>query len=206
MKKFLFLPLIGKCMQKLVFGFVKQDRFGKLAVSLSSFSLAALFGQIDPNGWASVERPKKTPFEESLEERDRSVWVVFTKVVGEEKFFVRFPNDPSYTYLPQDELEIVASEARRECRLQVLSPKEEGSCLEKRGLALSSNPEILLVEERLEGDIGDFLYYSNGKWVWERLLKTAHHLYFFQTKSDDLSGDFHRQFVSSFEVDFLAKD
>ena len=138
--------------------------------------LTMLFGaSMDKDGWVAVERPKKpVPVEEEV---DPSIWVMFSKYVGEEKFLVGFPEDPTYRYLTGagHEMEIVGESLHAEHRLQVLPPQ---------GV---SEPQ-------------DRTYQQDGLWVFERILTTPHHTYFFQTKSDVMDPISHEKFVNSFDV------
>lgn len=166
-------------------------RFLYLGFALFNF----LFASIDSNGWVSVEPPKKSSFEGALQEEDSSIWVVFTKKLGPEKLLVRFPEDPEYTYLTPDEMEIFTSQDGATYRLRVL--KADPSFLKEREKQLSSD---LITEESTTPNTLDLFYRSEGSWVWERLVLTPHHLYILQTTSDTLISEGHQQFVDSLDI------
>lgn len=167
--------------------------------------LNSLFGVLDAEGWALVAKPKERAFTRSLEEeRDPSIWVVFAKQLGDEKFLVRFPEDPLYTYLTSDEMEISCSRGDISYLLRVLR-NPGSSFFDERKKVVELHPETLLIQERRPSPHILELFYRNeeGKWVWEQLRLSAHHLYFFQTKSDTIQSDLSYQFVNSLELEIV---
>jgi hypothetical protein len=160
-------------------------------------ALSSLFATPDANGWAAVEKPRTdSAFEHAGDEDDPSIWVIFSKRLGAESFMVRFPEDPKYTYHSPDELEMTASRGAESYRLTVLESSLEA--LDQRAKAIALQPGILHVEsERTSATTLDLHYQRSGKWVWEHLYLTPHHLYIFQTKSDFIRGDSHSYFIHS---------
>ena len=162
-----------------------------------SLLISSLLNSPDIDGWVSVERPPTSiPFEHVGEEDDSSIWVLFSKKVGEESFMARFPEDPQSNYLSPGEVEVTAAKEGALHRLTVLEGSQE-TLVQKAG-EIASRSDILLVEAvRTSPDTFDCLYQSEGKWVWTHLHATPHHLYILETQSDTLQGDNHHYFVSS---------
>lgn len=134
-----------------------------------------LFGaSIDRNGWVTLDRPKKQLPVEGI---DPSIWVVFSKYVGEEKFLVRFPEDPIYRYLTDSghEMEIVGASLHAEHRLWVLPLTGSETSYDR-------------------------FFKQDDLWVFESLVLTPYHAYFFQTKSDVMDPISHEKFVGSFDA------
>lgn len=162
--------------------------------------LAALFFAIGGDGWFSVEKnPTATP-EEVWE--DSSIWPVFTKQMGKERFLIRFPADPTYFYDPLGELEVDAESDSEKSVLRVFPRSDD--VLEKRVAELSSQPDVLLIQiEAPSSHLVDLQYFSQGKWVAERLVLTSEHLYLLQTSSEKPSHAHHQQFISSLDIQVL---
>ncbi|HEY4255203.1 MAG TPA: hypothetical protein VGM34_02520 [Chlamydiales bacterium] len=141
------------------------------------FLLTTFLGvSMNADGWVNLERPKQEPF--SIEEIDPSIWVVFAKKMGAEKFLVRFPEDPTYRYLDEKKVEMeifTVSEAKTH-RLHIKPAEDAPGMTEKS-------------------------YWQDGFWVFERMLTTKHNSYFFQTKTISIDLISHRQFIDSFDVE-----
>ena len=162
--------------------------------------LAWIAAPLDEQGWALVERPQKNSFEHAGDEDDPSIWVIFSKKLGKENFMVRFPEDPLYSHPSEGEMELASSKEGISYRLHI---REAASLeeLERRSKEIAMQPGILLIEaKRVAVDTLDLLYQTEGKWVWERLHLTPHHLYVFQTKNEVFQSDGHRYFIKSFNV------
>ncbi len=123
------------------------------------------------DGWFPVE---KTPQPTEQNEDDPSIWALFSKSLGDEKFLVRLPGDPVYQYSGSGDFE--------------LSSEKEGERF------------LLTVEENGEGE-GDLLYQSEDKWVHEHYVKSGSHLYHFRTLSNTSDSTNHKAFISSFLIE-----
>ncbi len=98
---------------------------------------AGLQGEIDQDGWVSIERsPKKELHLPTSEENGTDIWVVFGKQIESEKILISFPEDPDYRYIGNhpDEMEVLASVNGVEHRLQIIkeSFSNEDSLLSAR--------------------------------------------------------------------------
>lgn len=176
----------------------------KFIITIASI-FSSLFGTIDTAGWASVESPKKLSSTESFEEQDPAVWIVFSKELEREKFLVRLPEDPRYSYLPEGGFELFSSREEDSYLLRVFA-RADSNALQNRLKELSLEEGVTLIEASQPGpERLDLLYRSEGCWVWETWLLSPHSLYFFQTKSSLLSGEKHRQSVDSLEILSLDK-
>ncbi len=164
----------------------------KLLISLVIFST-----QMDANGWVTLERPEKETHTTGADERDPSIWVVFSKKIGAEKILINFPEEPTYRYFDDTgaEMEILAKSGGTEYRLQVLREiYAPADFLVERKKALEG--AAIAIEA-----VGELVYWKDGFWYLERHLVTAHHTYLLQTKSAALEGEFHRKFVNSLDVE-----
>ena len=153
----------------------------------------------DADGWVSVERPE-TPTEEFEEEK--GVWVVVSKKIGDERFLVRFPEDPLYHSFPGG-IEWTAAFNSDLLSLRVENREDEkdlSQFVEERLLFLNALPETFLIKSSAHENAFDLFYRHEGKWVWEKIMVTPHFVYLFQTKSEQMSGNTHRQFTISFDA------
>lgn len=178
-----------KCLKKILYSFV--------------LLISSLFAEIDSDGWVTLSRPLQRHFEDQGEEDDPSLWVVFSKIYDEKKFLVRFPEDPEYTELKGDVLKVAAKTETGDYILRVAKEDfEEATKLRLEGL--SEDPQCLLIQvERPGSNILDILYRSEGKWIRERIQKSAEQLYMFQTVSETFESSGHKQFVESLHVEWL---
>lgn len=163
-------------------------------------SILAISSLPDADGWVSVERPDRLV--EEFSEDEEGIWVVFSKQIEGEKFFVRFPSDPVYRYF-QGGIAIGAEKEGDSFHLRVEKRTREGidAYFDQRLQEISALPETSLVKvTRIEGQGGDLLYYARGRWVSERIAISPNSLYSFRTESDRMIGDTHRQFVSSLDI------
>lgn len=156
---------------------------------------------MDQDGWVTVERPKKEAEAMGADERDPSIWVVFSKQLGTGKMVVRFPDEPSYRYVGEGKqhMEIFAAADGIEYRVGILEETVKSADemlkarMEQVGSQTVAKKEIL--ENRAE-----LIHWKEGFWFQETLLKTDHHTFFLQTKSADIESDSHRVFVKSFDL------
>lgn len=161
------------------------------------FAFSSFLGVMDQDGWVEVKKPQKTAFEESLEELDPSIWVVFSQKIRGEQFFVRFPEDPTYNYKEEGKIQIQASKEGRDHLLWVF----EKSLAFERIEELKKDLNTLLIFEKKPGpNICDYHYYKEGKWIWERVYESPKQIFFFQTVSEEKESSFHQEFIESFEV------
>jgi hypothetical protein len=157
---------------------------------------SSLIGVIDSSGWVALERPSRPVEEERGEEK---VWVVFSKEMEREKFIIRFPDDPDYRYLPEG-IEMRAAKGKESFHLYVQN-NPSSSTVQTRLEAIQAIPDLVWVKtENVSADTLDLLYQIEGKWVWERLFTTPHHVYILQTLGDSASSERHRFFVDSLHV------
>ncbi len=84
-----------------------------IASVLASISLVS--GGDD--GWFPVE---KVEAEQSFSKKDPSIWVLFSKDLGWGQFSVRFPEDPTYRYIGEGNLEIVSKKEEQLYTLRIL--------------------------------------------------------------------------------------
>jgi|GEM_PF-1273852 hypothetical protein len=171
-----------------------------------------LFGSLDENGWALVERPNKKPTEQSTGQ-DSSLGVVFAKRFDSERALIRFPVEPAYRYPnleqgDQKTIEVDASASGILYRLRVqessLSIQEE---VENKLDALRSQKDFLLISLESQGERSmDLLYQAEGKWVRERQISTGSRLYVLQTLHDTLNESFHLNFVDSFDLEIRGEN
>lgn len=136
------------------------------------FVLAAAGG--DADGWFPVEKELRGA--EQVEEGDPSIWVLFSKSLGDEKFLVRFPDEPVYQYIGPETLEI--------------SSTKDGETFQ------------LTVQPAGPADLeGDLSYEAEGKWVTVHLVQTESHFYRFKTVCKEAGSPQHEAFVSSFLIE-----
>lgn len=126
------------------------------------------------DGWFPVEK-KPRPAEQN--EVDPSIWVLFSKNMGDETFLVRLPGEPSYRYTSEGHFELFS---------------------EKEGRVFQ-----LIIEENGR-ERGDLLYQLEGKWVHEHTVKSGTHLYCFRTLSNTSDNPDHEAFISSFFIEKIG--
>lgn len=147
------------------------------------------------DGWFPVERPPKPSA--SLEGIDPSIWVLFTKNLGEERIRVRLPADPTYKFSFTGVFEI---SSKKEGEIFELKAYRQGD-IEKRLEEIRALPEVSSISlGSVVGGRADLTYKLNEKWVHESLFQTAHHLYSLQTVGETLESSNHLSFISSFGV------
>jgi hypothetical protein len=128
------------------------------------------------NGWYTVEKSEKV--DEQIEDTDPSIWALFVKDLGKEKFQIRFPEEPSYRYLDTGEM--------------IVQAQKEGQVFE------------LTIEKAVTSGItGDRVYQSEGRWVREHVVMGDGHVYKLRSYSDFETDSNHKEFISSF---LLQKD
>lgn len=178
---------------------------------MASYLIKYLFGSFlafgslqatpDAEGWVSLERPDRLQ-EDWSEEEGEGVWVVFLKKMSQEKFRVRFPEDPDVQYFEGGVL-LQAKKGEDHLFIKV-EEKLDGdieSYFQRRIEEIVAFPGAFLIKvDRGEGAVLDLFYHSEGNWVWERIDARFSCLYSFRTQSSQMIGDQHRQMISSFEV------
>lgn len=174
---------------------------------LFNFILASIFLSFsvqevpDLDGWVSVERVQKHP--EVFQDDEAGLWVVVSKKIGNDKFFVRFPGDPVYRCFAEGiELESSQDSDQLCLRIERKSDQDLEVYFEEKIRNLAALEETLLIkaERGIDDQVLDLFYSERGKWVWERIRATSDFFYIFRTLSDDMSGNSHRQFIASFEL------
>ncbi len=152
---------------------------------------SALVG--DSSGWYPVEQPRKA--EINRDEDDPSIWALFAKKMGEERFLVRFPDDPAYSYPSPGILKISSVREGEQFTLWVEKKEAIQGGYEERVQELGSQEDISLLT--VGEDTRDIMYRKEGKWVREHLVESASHLFLFQTVSPEFSEKNHQYFVQS---------
>jgi len=168
------------------------------------FKLLFLFGAnavelpAEEIGWVAVERFDKEEHPLGADETDPSIWVVFAKEIGNEKFLVSFPKEPTYKYLNEEgsEMELFASCGGAEHVLQVLLPSE--NLLEARKESLQG--AIHFFEKKDETGT-EIIYWKGGYWFMERLVSLGTHSYILQTKTVDFENQAHSLFSASLDIE-----
>jgi hypothetical protein len=125
-------------------------------------------------GWFPVEKVQEGVHES--EDDDRSIWVLFTKQLGEERIQVRFPDEPTYIYSESGGLEVSAERNGDVFSMTVL-PAGSGVL----------SPDLLYAEE--------------GRWVREHFVESNGHFFRFKTVSNQADSTIFREFISSFSID-----
>lgn len=129
----------------------------------------------ESTGWFPVEKAQKR--EEQTEEDDPSIWVLFAKSLGSEKFLVRFPQEPQYLYAETGEF-------------TVTSEGEGGETYQ------------LTVQKRgPDQELPEIHYQSEGKWVHESFLQTEEHLYHLKTTSHLPGSKSYQEFFTSLFIE-----
>lgn len=173
------------------------------AVISSVLAVSPIHEVPDADGWVSVERCEIVS-EEFKDDEKKDVWAVFSKELGEEKFHVRFPDDPAYKYFSGGiELESKTLGADLlHLRVELREGRGAEAFFEERILNIIDIPEALLIKQDVSenGQIFNLFYRAEGKWVWERIQATSKYVYSFRTSSDEMTGDTHRKFIDSLDV------
>lgn len=127
------------------------------------------------DGWYSVE--KKPQIEDSFEEDDRAIWVLFSKNLELERILIRFPELPKYTYLENGDLKISCERGGELFQLVVSK----------------SFPEAAELQE--------LHYQHEDKWVHEQFVRSSHHFFHFKTIEISAETKMHADFFSSFFIE-----
>lgn len=153
--------------------------------------------------WVPIEKTEVVTPEEIWESQDHSIWPIFSKKTGHEKILIRFPSDPVYRYLSPNEMEITAIEGSETTQLLILE-KGVVDSVNQRIQELTDAPNVLLLDVQKESDrLLDIQFFTEGKWVFERVLITEEHLYIFQSSSTEPHIKNHARFVASFDLENL---
>lgn len=163
---------------------------------------------VDSDGWYTIPKPTKEEQGIGADEQDPSIWVVFSKQIGDERILVSLPTEPTYQYLDRagEEMEVFSQSNGTEYRLQIIDQvyDDPNSLLMER---VQESPGVILVgaaEEIPAGDFGvysEVSYWKDGFWYQERVVVTSQHTYFLQTKSETYSSDTFSQFANSFNAE-----
>ncbi len=125
------------------------------------------------DGWFPVEKVPKAS--EVMSDIDSSIWVLFSKDLGDEQFSIRFPEEPFYR----------SSEGGH----FLVRALKGGDIYE-----LSAEPRDLL----LEGSAGDRSFEWEGKWVHEHTVQTSSHTYHLRLYTSNPMAQSAKEFISSF--------
>lgn len=166
---------------------------------------------MDSEGWVSVERPSKIPYQDEESgggDAEAPQWVAFAKQTGIEKVLVSFPSTPVYLY--GDEGLVAASswkETHFQFEIRERMFESEKDLLQWRLEALVSKEGIekhAYLNEQKE-PVAELLYWNGKKWVFEWWKSTDQNTYAQITESSTKNGDFHRQFLGTFDLDLDRK-
>jgi hypothetical protein len=148
------------------------------------------------DGWFPIKKTESTLSEG--EEADSSIWVLFTKNLGEERISCRLPEDPIYKYSLSGVFEV---SSQKEGEIFELKAIQQGE-IEKRieEVRALSGVSLISVDLLSEGR-ASIAYKLNEKWVRESLVQTAHRLYLLQTTGETPESANHLAFVTSFQVE-----
>jgi len=168
------------------------------------FSFGLLLADLpamDAEGWVTVERSRKEAEAQGADERDPSIWVVFSKQIGAEKILVSFPDEPVYRYMNGDgaELEVSGKAHGIEHRFQMFKEIFQSS-EQMLDLRLKQLEKVSIVEKRVSENSVELLFWQDGFWVQEKLIRTENRVFFLQTKSSEIERDSHRAFTQSFDL------
>ncbi len=137
---------------------------------LVGFILAS--GVTDADGWVAVEKVPNA--KELVTDLDPSIWVLFSKTLGAEKFLVRFPKDPVYRTVEGGGV--------------ILRAHFQGEIFELTAQKGSDQPKT------------DLSYEFEGKWIHEHFVETEEHLYRLRTYSPFSESQSHTTFATSFQI------
>ena len=179
-----------------------MNKLGFLSILIGSFLIGLVPPTIpDPDGWVPVERAETQ--KEEFPEEENGFWVVFSKEMEGEKFLVRFPDDPSYRYnLGGIQLDSFQDEDHMCLQVEKRLGGEIATYFDGRMEEIKSIPQAILLKAK-QGEMGDRLdlfYRIDEKWVWERIVVTSKLLYTFRTESPAMTGEAHRKFIASFDI------
>lgn len=183
--------------------YVKIFRKNKINVNtLKLFSIfillsSSLFSAVDSSGWVSLNRPS-SHVEDEVADEDGS-WVVFSKEMEKEKFLVRFPSSPEYLYRLEG-MEMSSVKGKEKFNLFVRE-NQDFDVFEERIQAIQAIPGVHFFKvEMAVSNTLDLVYKIEEKWVFERLFVTPHHVYTFQTFSDEFFSENHLFFIDSLYI------
>ena len=168
---------------------------------LTEVSSASLSG-VDEEGWAKVESPKRF-FEDPSAGQEAAHGVVFFKQIEKEKFWVRFPKDPSYESVERGVV------VRAQCEkglfelfaLSLQAEEVPSDLFTKRKEALARLPGFFLIkEELLREGVVDVAYKIDGSLILERWQATPFSVYFFHSEGPEMDENQHLQWIDSFSV------
>ena len=164
------------------------------------------FSGVDESGWFDVEKPGADGLLAAEVEWDRSIWVYFSKKMGDEKILASFPDEPTYRYTNGGaSLEAFARTWGVEYRMQV-QPVQVDSAQKFLSDRMRELKGVDILQSRTaaikEMDTADIAYRDKGVWVFETWVFSPNHTYLLQTKSVDLDDSLHQKFVASFDVSF----
>jgi hypothetical protein len=169
-----------------------------------SFLLLSGHPEMDQDGWVTIERPKKEAEALGADERDPSIWVVFSKQLGLGKMVVRFPDEPSYRYARENKqhMEIFSTADGIEYRVEILDERVQ-SIEELLKIRVEQVGAQAVAKQQIQENRAELIHWKDGFWLQETLIKSDQHTFFLQTKSADIESDAHRTFVKSFELHTL---
>ncbi len=170
-----------------------------VAFCLAAQSEVLVGKELSQDGWVTLEKPISRLKEPDVEENE-SVWVIFSKKLGEESFRLRFPKLPEYRYLETKEMQVSSKVEDREFSLQVLKPVSLDEFMKVlQEMSLDSKISLMELVQK-EENIYDVQYQEGQRTVFQRFYFSSHYLYVLETKGSFLDAESHAYFVNSFEV------
>jgi len=154
----------------------------------------------DDRGWVPV-RPLCKAIEEDRDESEKVDWVVFSKAIGGEVFFISFPRDPVCTPFEEGvnlEASVNGEVVSLEVRDRVGRDLREFFEEKVRTARVLSGGELLKESRNASEQSLDLFYKLNDKWVWEKVFVTESCIYAFRTTSGFVTGEIHQKFTNSF--------
>lgn len=156
---------------------------------------------VDSDGWVSLTPIEKRAIEDpGLDQEDPSIWALFSKQLGDENFMVRFPVEPKYHYISQDEMEITAESPEGHYSLRVLNALPFDAVETQVQEVFMQTDVVLLEKKKVADNRWEIVYQKEGKWVAQTFLLHFQHLYIFQTEDVVFHRENHQKFASSFDV------
>lgn len=173
---------------------------------IGSAYLGPLGDGVDSDGWVSLTPIEKRSFEDpGPDQEDPSIWPLFAKRLGDENFMVRFPTDPKYHYISQDEMEITAESPQGYYSLRVLNAVSLDAVEAQIQEVFMQTDVVLLERVKASENRWEIVYQKGGKWISQTFFLHFQHLYIFQTEDVDLHRENHQKFVTSLDVSISKK-
>jgi hypothetical protein len=158
------------------------------------------------DGWVSLAPTEKRSFSDhGIDQEDPLIWVLFAKQLGDENFMVRFPVEPKYHYISQDEMEISAASTEGYYSLRVLNAMSSDAVEAQIQEVFMQTDVVMLENMKISENRWEIAYQKEGKWISQTFFLHFQHLYIFQTEDVVFHRENHQKFVASLDVALLQK-